>query len=46
MEMDRLGQELVHLISAEALRERAVVATTAVEPSLPARTRKPLVEKQ
>lgn len=29
MEMDRLGQELVHLISAEALRERAVVPPEA-----------------
>lgn len=29
MEMDRLGQELVHLISAEALRERAVIAAPA-----------------
>ncbi|MCA9059642.1 MAG: MotA/TolQ/ExbB proton channel family protein, partial [Planctomycetaceae bacterium] len=26
MEMDRLGQELVHLISAEALRERSLPA--------------------
>ena len=32
MEMDRLGQELVHLISAEALKERAVLATTAAAP--------------
>ena len=31
MEMDRLGQELVHLISAEALRERAVVAAPQPE---------------
>lgn len=29
MEMDRLGQELVHLISAEALRERVVTANEA-----------------
>lgn len=32
MEMDRLGQELVHLISAEALRERAVVAVPSTVP--------------
>lgn len=55
MEMDRLGQELVHLISAEALRERAVtlaprpeIAQTA--PSADAtgptpRPRKPVAEK-
>lgn len=45
LEMDRLGQELVHLISAEALRERAIVATSTPEPAAPARTRKPVVEK-
>ena len=49
MEMDRLGQELVHLISAEALRERAIVATSTPEPAAPVpspvRTRKPVVEK-
>lgn len=49
MEMDRLGQELVHLISAEALRERAIVATSTPEPTVavpsPARARKPVVEK-
>ena len=49
MEMDRLGQELVHLISAEALRERATVATSTPEPTAPVpgpvRTRKPVVEK-
>ena len=33
MEMDRLGQELVHLISAEALRERAVIAAPAATQS-------------
>lgn len=56
MEMDRLGQELVHLISAEALRERAVAvlprpdatatATTvsAPDPST-ARPRKPVAER-
>ena len=56
MEMDRLGQELVHLISAEALRERAVVvtprpesthaaaATAATEPTA-ARPRKPVAER-
>ena len=56
MEMDRLGQELVHLISAEALRERAVVATprsdatqtattaAASDPSA-ARPRKPVAER-
>ncbi len=31
MEMDRLGQELVHLISAEALRERAVITAPQAE---------------
>jgi biopolymer transport protein ExbB len=49
MEMDRLGQELVQLISAEALRERAIVATSTPEPAAPVpgpvRTRKPVVEK-
>ena len=54
MEMDRLGQELVHLVSAEALRERAVVtvprsdaAQAATSPATaPApRPRKPVVEK-
>jgi biopolymer transport protein ExbB len=49
IEMDRLGQELVHLISAEALRERAIVATSTPEPVAPvpgpARARKPVVEK-
>ena len=51
MEMDRLGQELVHLVSAEALRERAVVATprddaaqTGTTPA-PPRARKPVAEK-
>lgn len=29
MEMDRLGQELVQLISAEAMKERAIVASSA-----------------
>lgn len=53
MEMDRLGQELVHLVSAEALRERAVVAPrseaalAATSPAMaPApRPRKPVAEK-
>ena len=27
LEMDRLGQELVHLISADALRDRAMLAS-------------------
>lgn len=55
MEMDRLGQELVHLISAEALRERAVAvpskpesglaATTQDNPQPAPRARKPAVEK-
>lgn len=51
MEMDRLGQELVHLVSAEALRERAVVATpredaaqTGTTTAAP-RARKPVAEK-
>lgn len=51
MEMDRLGQELVNLISAEALRDRAVVAPAPVTPTAstpaaepPAKSRKP-VEK-
>jgi hypothetical protein len=33
MEMDRLGQELVHLISAEALRERGESSATPKEKS-------------
>lgn len=47
MEMDRLGIELVYLISAEALRERAVAVPVAPEPSLApsARPRKPIAEK-
>ncbi len=53
MEMDRLGQELVHLVSAEALRERAVVAPrseAALAATSPAtapapRPRKPVAEK-
>lgn len=56
MEMDRLGQELVHLISAEALRERAVTvpprpdatpatATTAASDPPAMRPRKPVAEK-
>ena len=56
MEMDRLGQELVHLISAEALRERAVAvlprpdapptATITAGAVQPvARPRKPVAEK-
>ena len=54
MEMDRLGQELVHLVSAEALRERAVVmaprseaAQAAASPTatLAPRPRKPVAEK-
>ena len=52
MEMDRLGQELVHLISAEALRERAVAVTprpdatqTAAASTPAARPRKPVAEK-
>lgn len=56
MEMDRLGQELVHLISAEALRERAMAvperpdttqataASTATAQPTP-RPRKPVAEK-
>jgi biopolymer transport protein ExbB len=47
-EMDRLGQELVHLISAEALKERAVVppmpSEQATQVSAP-RVRKPVAEK-
>lgn len=35
MEMDRLGQDLVHMISAEALRERAVVAEPASAAAAP-----------
>jgi len=56
MEMDRLGQELVHLISAEALRERAVavpprpdathaIATAAAPDPSAARPRKPVAER-
>ena len=55
MEMDRLGQELVHLISAEALRERAVTmaprteiaqtASTAEATAPTPRPRKPVAEK-
>ena len=55
MEMDRLGQELVHLISAEALRERAVAVPSRPESGLAAtsqdnpltapRARKPVAEK-
>ncbi len=56
MEMDRLGQELVHLVSAEALRERAIVtvprgdlaqaATSPTAAPAPAlRPRKPVAEK-
>ncbi len=55
MEMDRLGQELVHLISAEALRERAMAVTpraeatpadsTATMAQLAPRPRKPVAEK-
>lgn len=53
MEMDRLGQELVHLISAEALRERAVnipprpeaTQTAAAPDPSAARLRKPVAEK-
>jgi len=45
MEMDRLGQELVHLISAEALRERAVSVPTQTEPVPAARPRKTVAEK-
>lgn len=45
-EMDRLGTELVHLISAEALKERAVVTQMPPEPTAPApRVRKPVAEK-
>lgn len=33
MEMDRLGQELVHLISAEALRDRAVAGAETPAPA-------------
>ncbi len=50
MEMDRLGQELVNLISAEALRDRAVLAPPPAPAALPPaesapRTRKPVPEK-
>lgn len=45
MEIDRLGQELVNLISAEALRERAAVASIPPEPAMASRPRKPVVEK-
>lgn len=39
MEMDRLGQDLVHMISAEALRERAVVTEPAPIAALPQKTK-------
>jgi biopolymer transport protein ExbB len=39
MEMDRLGQDLVHMISAEALRERAVVAEPASTAAAPQKTK-------
>lgn len=45
MEMDRLGQELINLISAEALRERVVPAPGGSEQPAPARARKPVAEK-
>jgi len=45
MEMDRLGQELVNLISAEALRDRAVAVASIPEPAMASRARKPVVEK-
>jgi len=45
MEMDRLGQELVNLISAEALRDRAIAASNVPEPTMANRPRKPVVEK-
>ncbi len=45
MEMDRLGQELVNLISAEALRDRAIAASNVPEPTMPNRPRKSVVEK-
>lgn len=45
MELDRLGQELVHLISAEALRERAVIAPAHAESSPAVRPRKSVAEK-
>lgn len=45
MEMDRLGQELIHLISAEALRDRVVATTNVTEPAMAGRPRKPVVEK-
>lgn len=38
MEMDELGQELVHLISGEALRERGQTAQAAAEPSMQRKT--------
>ncbi len=44
MEMDRLGQELVHLISAEALRERAVITAPPTEATSTQRPRKPVPE--
>ncbi|MEN9554360.1 MAG: Biopolymer transport protein ExbB [Planctomycetota bacterium] len=41
MEMDRLGQELVNLISAEALRDRAIIVPTSSSSDSPeARERK------
>jgi len=39
MEMDRLGQDLVHMISAEALRERAVVTEPAPAAAVPQQTK-------
>ena len=56
MEMDRLGQELVHLISAEALRERAMAVperpdstqttnASAASAQPAPRPRKPVAEK-
>ena len=45
MELDRLGQELVHLISAEALRERAVIAPVQADSAPAARPRKAVAEK-
>ena len=39
MEMDRLGQDLVHMISAEALRERAVVTEPTPAVAVPQKTK-------
>jgi biopolymer transport protein ExbB len=39
MEMDRLGQDLVHLISAESLRERAVAVEPAAAAATPQKTK-------